>query len=264
MNPLLALAAIACACWSAWLELAARVTAPEALLPPALVLGVLAAPLLSGGNPPGAAGRRRVPLGPLALLLIAHIVAVLVAPPIFRIAPASLAACWCLHAAGEDLAPRASFFGLVLLALPVMPTLEFYAAWPARLAAIEATATLLRMNGVAVGVEGLALRFGGELVQFDAPCSGVRMLWTCWFLASALAHLYRFSGWRYAFALVLATLFAIAGNILRATSLFYIEAGLLEFGDSGWLHGAVGIAAFAMTALLLFAAVRPRARVRPA
>jgi exosortase/archaeosortase family protein len=258
LNPPFALAAIGMACWSAWLELAARLTGPAALLPPALVLCALATPLLA--RP---ASLRQVPLTPLILLLAAHVLAVLLAPPIFQIAPASLAVCWCLHAACEARAPRASFYGLVLLALPVLPTLEFYLAWPARLAAIEASASLLRMNGVAVGVEGLALRFGGELIQFDAPCSGVRMLWTCWFLASALAHLYGFAWWRYGVALVLATLFAIAGNVLRATSLFYLEAGLFEL-DVPWLHGAVGIAAFAMTALLLFMALRPRARLQSA
>ena len=259
MNPWLALCAVALACWSAWIELATRITGMEALLPIVLVLGALAA------RPPSdRASMQPVPLTPLMLLLLAHIVAVLFAPPIFRIAPASLAVCWCLHAAGETRAPRASFYGLVLLALPVLPTLEFYAAYPVRLAAIEASASLLRMNGVAVGVEGLALRFGGELIQFDAPCSGVRMLWTCWFLASALAHLYRFVWWRYAIALLVATLFAIAGNVVRATSLFYLEAGLFEVRETPWLHAAVGIAAFAMTALLLFAALRPRTRMQPA
>lgn len=259
MNPWFALIAVALACWSAWLELAARVTGPEALLPIALVLGALAVRPLSD-----LASIRPVPLTPLIVLLVIHVVAVLFAPPIFRIAPASLAVCWCLHAVCESRAPRASFYGLVLLALPVLPTLEFYAAYPVRLAAIEASASLLRMNGVAVGVEGLALRFGGELIQFDAPCSGVRMLWTCWFLASALAHLYRFAAWRYGIALLTATLFAIAGNIVRATSLFYLEAGLFEVPETPWLHAAVGIAAFAMTALLLFAALRPRLRMQPA
>jgi exosortase/archaeosortase family protein len=256
MNPLLALAAIVPACWSAWLELAARITGPAALLPPMLVLCALAIPLGKRAAP-----LRHVALTPLILLLASHVLAVLFAPPIFRIAPASLALCWCLHAASDARAPRASFYGLILLALPVLPTLEFYAAYPARLAAIEASATLLRMNGVGVGVEGLALRFGGELIQFDAPCSGVRMLWTCWFLASALAHLHEFALWRLVLALLLATLCAIAGNILRATSLFYLEARLLDVGDAAWLHAAVGIAAFAMTALLLFMVLRPRARM---
>ncbi len=245
------------ACWLAWRELAARIHGLADLLPLLLVPAVLCLPLMTGGTRP-----RAVKLLPLSLLSILYSVAVITAPPIFCIAPAVLALCYCLHAASQDGLPRSPFFGLVLLALPILPTLEFYTAYPVRLAAIEATASLLRMNGLAVGVEGLALRFDGNLIQFDAPCSGVRMLWTCWFLASALAHLYGFAWRRYALALLLATLFAVAGNILRATSLFYVEADLLQFGQSPWLHEAVGLAAFVMTAVALFAALSPRSRIR--
>ena len=254
MNPLLAFAAVAAACWSAWIELAARLDGAATALPLLLVTAALAWPAITCAPP------RRVALAPLAGLMMAYVIAVLVAPPIFSIAPAFVAICRVLHGCGQDGAPRASFYGLVLLALPVLPTLEFYTAYPVRLAAIEASAALLRMNGIAVSVEGLALRFGTALIQFDAPCSGVRMLWTCWFLASALAYLHRFCVARYALALVVATLFAVAGNIVRATSLFYVEADILENADAAWLHDAVGLAAFAMTALLLLVAIRPRAR----
>ena len=254
MNPWLGLLAVGAACWSAWLELAARTPDLYAALPLLMVVAALSVPLLRGPKPAA------VPLMPLVLLLFVYATAVVLGPPLLRIAPATLALCYCLHAARADGAPHASFYGLVLLALPVLPSLEFYAAYPVRLAAIHVSAALLRMNGIAVGTEGLALRFGTQLVQFDAPCSGVRMLWTCWFLASALAYLYRFDGWRYARALLLAALLAIAGNILRATSLFYLEAKLLAIDETPWLHAAVGVAAFCLTALLLCLVVRPRGR----
>jgi exosortase len=252
MNPLLAFGAVVLACWSAWFELAARIDGAAAALPLVLVLSALAAPALTR-HP-----LRRISPSALIVPLLAYVVAVLIAPPIFAIAPAFVAICRVLFGAGQDGAPRASFYGLVLLALPVLPTLEFYTAYPVRLAAIEASAGLLRMNGIAVSVDGLALRFGTDLIQFDAPCSGVRMLWTCWFLASALACLHRVAAARYALSLVIATLFAIGGNIVRATSLFYVEAGIVPTGDATWLHDAVGLAAFAMTALLLLVAIRPR------
>jgi exosortase/archaeosortase family protein len=258
VNPVLALLAIGAACWHGWRELAARVNGFGELLPLSLVLAALAMPLVARRGRP-----HHVPKVPLAALLGGYSLAVILAPPIFCIAPAVLAVCYCLHAASQDGLPRSSFLGLVLLALPILPTLEFYTAYPVRLAAIEVTAGLLRMNGIAVAVEGLALRFDGILIQFDAPCSGVRMLWTCWFLTSALAHLYGFAWWRYALALMLATSFAVAGNILRATSLFYVEAGVLQFGQRPWLHEAVGLAAFVMTAVLLFLALRPRQNQRP-
>lgn len=256
MNPLVALLAVAAACWSAWSELAARLPEVSDALPLALVVAALAAPCLRA--PALLGSTSRVATAPLVILLSIYSLAVIGAPPLLRIAPAVLAVCYCLHAASQEGAPRASFYGLVLLALPVLPSLEFYTAYPVRLAAIEATAALLRMNGIAVGVEGLALRFGEQLIQFDAPCSGVRMLWVGWFLASALAHLYRLTWWRYLAALAIATALAIGGNIVRASSLFYLEAKLLPFAEAPWMHEAVGTVAFGMTALLVFLAVRPR------
>jgi exosortase/archaeosortase family protein len=255
MNALWATVAVAAACWHAWRALALRIDSPAAALPLLLVMAALALPLMKRGSP-----RHAVPVVPLGLLLAAYGVTVLIAPPIFSCAWALLAICYCLHAASHAQAPRSPFWGLVLLALPVLPTLEFYTAYPVRLAAIEATASLLRMNGVSVEVVGLALRFGERLIQFDAPCSGVRMLWTCWFLASALAHLHRFDAWRHAAALLASTLLAVAGNILRATSLFYVEAGLLHFEAWPWLHEGVGLVSFAMTALLVFFAIGWRAK----
>lgn len=254
MNPWLALVLIVAACWKAWIDLAARLDAASAA-PLLLVLTALAVPAVLRRE-----HSQRRSTWPLVVLLSIYTAAAEFAPPIFAMAAALLAVCWCLHGTRERDAPRAAFVGLALLALPIVPTLEFYAAYPVRLAAIEASAGLLRLNGLAVGVDGLALRFGGELIQFDAPCSGVHMLWTCWFLASALAWLYRFSILRYGLSLLLATGLAIAGNVVRATSLFYVEAGLIDPGHAGWLHEGVGVVAFAITALLLFGVLKPLAR----
>ncbi len=247
MNPLLALGAVAAACWRGWFELAARIDTPEQALPLLLVFGALIVPFARS------VGRRMRPvsLPVLTTLLIMYSVFTVFLSPIFSMAVATLAIATCLWSATSTGLPRSSFMELVLLALPVLPTLEFYAAYPVRMAAIEATASLLRMNGLSVGVEGLALRFNGQLLQFDAPCSGVRMLWTCWFLASALSYLHRLPWWRYALTMLLATAIAIAGNILRATSLFQIESGLWSFKQWPWLHEAVGISAFVLTAAAL-------------
>jgi exosortase/archaeosortase family protein len=247
MNALLALCAVAAACWQGWRELAMRIDSLEQALPLLLVFGALLAPLVRGTRQ----GARCAPLPLLTALLILHAAFVVFLPPVFSMAIATLAMAICLASVTAVEPPRSSFVGLVLLALPVLPTLEFYAAYPVRLAAIEATASLLRMNGLSVGVEGLALRFNGQLLQFDAPCSGVRMLWTCWFLASALGYLYRLRWHRYALALLLATAMAVAGNILRATSLFQLESGLWSFQQWAWMHEAVGISAFMLTAAAL-------------
>lgn len=259
MNPLLVLGAVSAVCWQAGRELAARITSLEQALPLLLVACALLVPFARTDR------WRPVPLPAITALMLIHAALVAAAPPIFSMATAALAIAYCLRAPTSAELPGSSFVGLVLLALPVLPTLEFYAAYPVRLAAIEATASLLRMNGLAVGVDGLALRFGDQLLQFDAPCSGVRMLWTCWFLASALAYLHRLPWWRYALALLLATGMAIVGNILRATSLFQIESGLWSFRRWPWMHEAVGLSAFVLTAAALCALLHrfPRPAMTP-
>lgn len=249
MNALLALGAVGAACWQGWRELAARIDSLEQALPLLLVFGALLVPFARDSRKE----TRSVPLPVLTVLLVLYAASVAWLPPVFSMAMATLAAAACLWPAAQVGIPRSSFVGLVLLALPVLPTLEFYAAYPVRLAAIEATASLLRMNGLSVGVEGLAIRFDDQLLQFDAPCSGVRMLWTCWFLASALAYLHRLSWWRYGLTMLFATAMAIAGNILRATSLFQLESGLWSFERWPWMHEAVGVSAFVLTAAALCA-----------
>ena len=266
MNPWLALLAPFAACWHAWVLALGRTPGLDEALPLLLVGGALAARWITHR-----AKLQRVPAWPLTILLMAYFAAVLFLPPLLRILPATLAVAYCMHAAatgpaaanlGARGAPPASLFGLVALALPVVDSFEFYFAYPVRLIALQATLTLLRMNGVAVEAEGLGLRFAGDLVEFDAPCSGVRMLWTCWFLASALSYLYRFTFGRYALALLFSTLIALASNVLRATSLFYLETGLLGPAWPEWLHDGVGIAAFCITALVLCWSLTT-ARARP-
>ncbi len=246
MNPWLALVVVLAACWQAWTLLAARSPDLVATMPLLLIGAVLLAPWFRHAP-------RRLSPWPLSGLLMSYAIATLTLPPLLRILPASLAVAYCLHAAAHPPheRPSAAFVGLVALALPVVDSLEFFLAWPARFLALQASLGLLRMNGVAVETEGLALRFGDELVEFDAPCSGVRMLWACWFLASALAYLYRLRAGRYALALLAGTAIALASNVLRATSLFYLETGLPETLRFEWLHDAIGVAAFCITAVAL-------------
>jgi len=87
----------------------------------------------------------------------------------------------------------------------------------------------------------------------DAPCSGVRMLWTGGWLAFTLAALLGLGTAR-TLALGAAALAAVlAGNVLRNAVLFFPEAGIVRWPH--WSHTAVGAAAFlAVTAAVLLAA----------
>jgi exosortase/archaeosortase family protein len=250
------LALMAAAYWGAWIELALRLRNSEAAASLVLVALAVAAPALLRL----ARGERllAVPLATAGLLLALYVVACFAAPPIAQMAVAVVALLHALFRAGHDGRLPPALVGLALLALPVLPTLEFYLAFPLRLASAGLTASLLQASGLAVSVEGVALRWGDRLIQFDAPCSGVHMLWAALFLASAVGFLDRFGLARYLAALAVALVLAIAGNALRAASLFYVESGIVTTGMPAAAHDAIGLAAFAMTAMAFVAIVRLR------
>jgi exosortase len=136
-----------------------------------------------------------------------------------------------------------ALFALCVLALPFAATSQFYLGYPLRVIAGDLSACLLRMNGIAVAREGAMLAWQGQLVSIDAPCSGVKMLWAGLLLASTLAAAVRLSALRTAAALALAVVAVVAANAIRATALFYMEAGIVHLPESA--HGAIGIVSFA-------------------
>lgn len=134
-------------------------------------------------------------------------------------------------------------WGLLLLSLPVMPSLQFYLGYPLRIVSGLFAAALLKLAGFSVILEGTGLRWGTELISIDVPCSGVRMLWTGLYVAFTSACLLRL-GTRRTFAAVVASIAAVVlGNGIRAASLFQVEAGLFKM--PAWGHDAVGIVVFA-------------------
>ena len=82
------------------------------------------------------------------------------------------------------------FPGLMLLALPIIPPLQFYVGYPLRLATAFVSARLLSLHGLSIDAVGTCLDWNGTLIAVDAPCSGVRMLWTGLYLAMGLVLLY--------------------------------------------------------------------------
>ncbi len=148
----------------------------------------------------------------------------------------------------------APLLGLLTLGLPIEASLQYFLGYPLRLVATHSSALLLKACGLRVGVEGLGLTYGGETVLIDAPCSGVHMLWTGLFLAFTLAALYGLGPWRTAIQSTFAGLVVILANILRATALFVKEAGLVSL--PAWTHSGIGLALFALAALVLVTSAR--------
>src|ERR1700738_5023470 len=66
---------------------------------------------------------------------------------------------------------------ITALALPVLPSLQFTLGYPMRIISAALAVPLLRAHGLDVARQGTFLLWRDEMIQFDAPCSGVNMLW---------------------------------------------------------------------------------------
>jgi exosortase/archaeosortase family protein len=246
MHPLLVSLLVMAATWDAWRWYVQRVwESPEeaaSLAVTVMFLGAL-----------GVARRSKetmqLPFVPVALLLAAFAVSYAVLPPIARAAIAIAAALFCGHVAAFKERPPVAFWGLVALALPVVPSLQFVLGYPMRLVCAALSVGLLQAHGFAVERQGTFLVWRDELIQFDAPCSGVNMLWAGLLLTLMGCVLFRFNIIKVMIAVALSLVLAIACNVLRATSLFYVEAGLLPHAQAWW-HEGIGIAAFTVSAVV--------------
>lgn len=139
--------------------------------------------------------------------------------------------------------------GLLFLSLPVMASLNFYFAWPVRVSVAASAETLLTFAGLTVTREGTLLLFQNAEVGVDPPCSGIRMLWFTGYLACALADLHHLP-WKKFLALIpCAILLSFLVNIIRATLLFFPEAGLLLLPY--WTHEALGLVLHLLVVLTL-------------
>jgi MYXO-CTERM domain-containing protein len=188
-----------------------------------------------------------------ALLVLAAVLATGFLPPMVR---ALLAlggtATWC------GMLRRPGLLGLLVLSLPVVASLQFYAGYPLRLAAAVGAEWLLEAAGVVATRHGVNLELGGSAIGVDPACSGIRMLWHALVAAMALAALHRVS-WR---ATLVGGLLAlgcvIPANTARATWLALIETGHLS--DAGLGHGGIGVVCFGLVLVPVWWLLSQRAR----
>jgi exosortase/archaeosortase family protein len=138
-------------------------------------------------------------------------------------------------------------WGLSLLALPLVPSMNFYLGYPLRVVVGEATSVLLQLNGFAVVRDGATLLWGEQQISIDAPCSGIKMLWTGLYLSCALAALMRLGASRTILLASLSMVVVMSANVLRAAALFYVEAGVVPQAQPA--HGVVGVFVFAIAAM---------------
>jgi exosortase/archaeosortase family protein len=132
----------------------------------------------------------------------------------------------------------------------VLPSLQFTLGYPMRVISATLVVALLQAHGLAVARQGTFLIWRDETIQFDAPCSGVNMLWAGLLLTLTGCVLLRLDAARVAIAAAMSVALTIAANVLRASSLFYVEAGAIS-GASAWWHEGIGIASFMLSAAIM-------------
>ena len=155
--------------------------------------------------------------------------------------------------------PDPAVAGLLLLALPAMMMVELFFGYPLRLAAAALASGLLAAAGLPVTRAGAVLAWQGAGVWVDAPCSGVRMLWSGAWLGLTVCGLVGM-GWGGTLAAGLLTVATvILVNSLRVAGLALVEGGLLPTGPG--FHAALGVMLFAAGAVVLVAGIRRLARL---
>jgi exosortase/archaeosortase family protein len=247
---------VAGATWSGWRWYIERIsTAPDEAIALLLAMVFLAAAgVASRRDKASGVAPDAMPAIILAIVLALYAVGYDVLPGIARAALAVAATLHAIHWAALRTRPPVAFWGLVALALPVLPSLQFTFGYPLRAGSAEATAGLLRAQGLAVERQGTFLLWQGQTLQFDAPCSGLNMLWAGLLVACMACVWLRLNVVRTAAALAVAVAAVLAANVLRATSLFYVEAGLIP-GAPAWWHEGIGIVAFAAASAATLAAI---------
>lgn len=182
-------------------------------------------------------------------MVLAYFITYPFAPALGRAAFAILgiASTLCPYFTGQRF--KLAIWGLFILSLPVLPTLQFYLGYPLRTLTAYASVPLIELVGYDVSRDGTMLRFAGELVLVDAPCSGIKMLWGIWYLNYTLAALFSLSLSRTLISQLIGAALLFVGNVLRTTILFFIESQILP--APAWAHQAVGLIIFGVVALCL-------------
>jgi len=148
----------------------------------------------------------------------------------------------------EPDAPRLPCAGLLVLSLPLLSSLQFFAGYPLRMVTAQLSCGLLRILGFEAERSGSSILVSNQLVIVDAPCSGIQMAWMAYFAAIAAAAALAIPDRILLRRLPLVGLLVMAGNTLRNTILVGWEASGRPPGEA-W-HQTVGLVVLAGVCLL--------------
>lgn len=235
----LVLAAALAAGWPVWCWLSGRLSDEDELVGCLLALGTAVALVWRERTSPA----RARPLWPATVAMGVYAAAHPFAPELGRALLYAVALGAALPALGVP--RRAAWWagGLLLLAVPAVPTAQFIAGYPLRALVAEGAAGLIRLQGTPVEARGALLEWAGGTVAVDAPCSGIQMLWSGAWLACAAGGWLRLGASAGLLLIAGAGLLVVAGNIARAAMLFRLETA--RPAPAPWMHEGVGLAVFA-------------------
>jgi exosortase len=256
-RPWLLLAAHAACFWPVWQWYAQRMN--DGSDEPWALAALAAAVLLSWPRAGLRLDDRDILLAAGSALTMVYAVLAPFAPPLVR-ALAALSALGCVWLSLGGARERApAVIGLLALSVPVIASLQFYAGYPLRVVTAGGATALLNLFGGDVVREGTHMMSGGHVVIVDAPCSGVRMLWTAAALCCVLAGLRSRVSWSgLAISLLLVVPVVLVANTIRAALLFILETAAEPPPEI--LHSGVGVFTFVMVALLLLASEQLQGR----
>ena len=197
----------------------------------------------------------------LTAMVVFYGISLVLAPKLISAALALTAVGICLHSL-LNCRLNCGHWSLLLLSLPLVASLNFYLGYPLRLVVAQFAVSLLSINGFPVSAEGTSLLWHNQLIEIDAPCSGIKMLWAALYLAAVQLSLRKSSLTQALLYLVFAATAAVLANVLRVTSLFYLEAGIITAPAAlpqsiaahfeSAVHTGTGITAFFLVALILY------------
>ncbi|WP_081613732.1 exosortase U [Rhodopirellula sallentina] len=139
------------------------------------------------------------------------------------------------------------------LALLVRLPLGFDSLLVLRLQPITTQLSSLLLDVVRVphAVKDNVIQLASRDLFVAEACSGIQSVFTLAFLSTLLIAYYRRRLWLAPFYLVIACLLAVAGNVLRVTTVAVVDHAMGWDWAEGWSHDLLGYATLAISALFL-------------
>ncbi len=174
--------------------------------------------------------------------LVLYVLSYTALPPLGRAVLAVLSIACTLSPSCLGRSVHIGIIGLLLLSLPIIASLQFYLGYPVRFFTAIIAAKIITRIGFDVTASGICLEWAGEIIAIDAPCAGIRMLWSGLYLNFTLACLTGLGALKtwLTYSLSMGAIFI--GNVFRATALFFTETGIINGPE--WAHQAIGMATF--------------------